>query len=887
MGTVLLKSKLRFPIRPAEMVARPALRAALQEAVEKHKLVLIQAPAGYGKTILLADWAHVTHLPVAWLSVTGEEASIDRFLRYLLAAWEIVQPEVVEAPVGLLLGSQAPDIQEALISFLNAAEQAPGQLAFVLDDYHLVEDSAIHSAMTFLLDHLPPNVHFVMASRGEPPLPLARYRARRQLFELRANDLRFTRAESAAFLSQVARLTLSPEEISTLHTNTEGWVAGLQLAALTIQRTGKALDQPAVHGGQRYIVDYLSEDVLARLPEVLQDFLVKTSILDQLCASLCEQVTGITGSQAMLESLEQQNLFIIPLDDRRAWYRYHALFGAFLQTRLNQRPAEESSRLHGRAARWYLAHDLPEPAFQHALAGRHIDVLIQIFDRYINALLMGGEMRVVERWIADIPAEWEAAYPVLGLARAGYLAFSGAFDACFRCIDEVEENLAEVENEDTHWQMARVTAVRCMMACTVNELSLALAYASQALEALPEDDLSFRPSIYAALGDTYRKSGDWQAAKECYLKVLDFSQSPVVKVQAVHAYGALADLALRQGRLREADGYWNHALAIIRDQSSWGNFSLPVIGWVYTRMGELLYERNELKQAWDYLARGLEYAEMGGDVRALIASYLDACRFKLAEGNLQAAEAYLERARPLVEQAPFPEWTSRFERSQLELWLAQDELREAVQWAETLGRNQERLVGPESETSQLALGRVLIEKGDPEALLQAKKILEPLSEAAQKEGRMGVVIEALALLALAEWKRAARPAALTALEQALRLAEPEGYIRLFADLGLPIGRLLQEAFSRGVMPGAIEKILLAFRTEFSLQAKSPLPGPLTDREREILERIAAGLTNREIAEELVIAPETVKKHAGNIYNKLGVSSRTQAVAKAKALNWML
>jgi LuxR family maltose regulon positive regulatory protein len=498
-----------------------------------------------------------------------------------------------------------------------------------------------------------------------------------------------------------------------------------------------------------------------------------------------------------------------------------------------------------------------------------------------------GELRVVERWIDSIPAEWVAAYPVLSLARAGYLAFSGAFEACFRCLDEVEESLHPLEDEDAHWQMARVTAVRCMMACTVDKLSQALAYGSQALETLPEDDLGFRPSIYGALGDTYRKSGDWQAARECYLKVLDFGQSPRIQIPAVHAYGALADLALRQGHLREAESYWGKALAFIRDQASWGDFQLPVIGWVYTRMGELFYERNDLTQARDYITRGLQYAEMGGDVRALIAGYLDACRLKLAEGDSLAAETYLEHARSLVEQAPFPEWTSRFEHDQLGLWLARNDLPAVVRWTEALEQNQALTPGPESASIQLALGRGLIETGDADALARAKGILESLSEAAQKEGRIGLVIEALALLAMLEWKRGARLAALTPLEKALRLAQPEGYLRLFADLGPLLGRLLQEAQSRGVMPEMIAKLLPVFYIDLPFQEQSSLPEPLTDRELEILGRIAAGLTNQEIAAELFISPETVKKHASNIYAKLGVSSRTQAVARAKTLNWML
>ncbi len=885
MGTNLLKSKLHFPIEPAEMVSRPHLRTALEGTIMRHKLLLVSAPAGYGKTTLLAEWARTSSLPVAWLSITGEEDDVVRFLRYVLAAWETVQPDIVETPLGILLGSQSPDIQSVLSAFLNSADRATSHLAFVLDDYHLVEEPAIHEAVTFLLDHLPPTAHFILASRSEPPLPLARYRARRQLLELQANDLHFTQEESAEFLSQFTGLDLSPDEVSSLYLHTEGWIAGLQLAALSLRRGYRIkAGIPLVSGKQRFIADYLAQDVLDQLPADIQDFLLKTSLLDRLCGSLCEAVTGQVGGQVMLETLERENLFLLPLDDQREWYRYHSLFGEFLQVELEKRLPGEASRLHSRAARWYLAHDLPEQAFQHAHAANDVELVVQILDLYLNAKLLAGEIRVVERWIDSLPAEWYFAYPVLGLARAGFLAFTGAFEACVRCVDEVEQRLVPVESEETRWQLARVTAVRCLMACTQNDLSLALTYARQALQDLPEENLGFRPGIYAALGDAYRQNGRWEEAKECYLKVLDYTNAPAVRAQSAHVFGALADLALRQGRLRKADGYWNKALAAIQDQSTWGSYPLPVIGWVYIRMGEILYEWNQLAGAWDHLSQGLERAKLGGDVRAQIAGYIIVARLKLSEGDVQVAATYLEQARPLVDQASFPDWTSRFERLQLELWLAQDKLQSALHWADEKLQSNKPEARPGNENTQLAMARVLIFKGDTQSLQRAKSLIARLIEAADREGRMGVAIEALALQALAGWKRGERPGAMTALENALRLAEPEDYVRLFADLGLPMARLLQAARSRSVLPDYVEQLLSAFTDGLATPVESTLPEPLTPREQEVLELVAAGLTNREISEELVISPETVKKHTGNIYGKLGVSNRTQAVARARELD---
>ena len=480
---------------------------------------------------------------------------------------------------------------------------------------------------------------------------------------------------------------------------------------------------------------------------------------------------------------------------------------------------------------------------------------------------------------------WYDSYPALRLGQAFFLGITGAFDACVRCLDEVEQRLALAESEQARWLMARVTAQHCFLACVQNELAEAQAYGNRALRDLREEDVAFRAGIHHSLGDTYRQNGRWEEARANYLEVLNLPNHPAFRIESVHVFGALADLDLRQGELLNAAAYWRKALAAIQDQANWGNLPLPLAGWVYIRMGEILYEWNQLAEAGDHVARGLKRAELGGDVQARIAGYLVTSRLKLTENDIEAAAAYLELARPLVEQAPFPDWTSRFERLQVELWLAQDRLRAAVIWADERLQSG-RLEGrPESEAAHLAVARVLIVKGDAPAIERAKALLKDLIEAAEGEGRTGLSIESLALQALAEWKRSERAGAMTALERALRLAEPEGYTRLFVDLGLPMARLLQEARSRTVMPDYVDQLLAAFGAglSFPAHAEAALPEPLSPREQEILERLAAGLTNREIAEQLVISAETVKKHTGSIYGKLGVRSRTEAAAKARVL----
>jgi LuxR family maltose regulon positive regulatory protein len=882
---IILESKVQIPVRPQNFILRTRLRETLESKITQSRLALVCAPAGYGKTILLADWARASSLPVAWLSMTGEEQDVESFLRYLFAAWEKVQPKITETPLGILLESNSLNTKAVLSEFLNAAGQAPDHLAFVLDDFHLIDDKDIYEAVAFLLDHLPSNLHFVLAGRSEPPLPLARYRAHDQLVEIRIDDLRCTREESATFLNRSMGLTLASDRVDSLHKDTEGWIAGLQLAALTLQSHPEEDndDIQLVSGRDRFIADYLAEDVLERLPADTQDFLMKTSLLDRLYGPLCEAVTGVKEGQDILERLERENLFLVPLDVRREWFRYHQLFADFLYQELNRRHPQLVPDLHRRAARWYLAHDLPDEALRHAIACQDARLVIQIGEQYFEAKLLSGEARVLTRWLDSFPERWQFEYPLIGLFRVAALLFTGALEDSTRYIDGVEQRLVLEENEETRWSLARVSAVRCSIACFQNDLARAESYANRALQDLPEEDHAFRAAIHHALGDTYRRNGLWQEARTCYLRVLDQVHTPTFRIRSVHVFGALADLELQQGRLRESATLWKKALAVIEARESRGTFPLPLIGWVYLRMGEILYEWNELEKAAEYLSEGLERSKLGGDVRAMIAGHLLDGYLKLASSHIAEAAECLEQARVWAENAPFPDWIGRFGRFQLEVWLAQDRLRSAVDWADAMLQD-DRFEGQlESETAQLAMVRALIVRGDPASLGRAKTSLRDLIEAAEGEGRTGVQIEALALQALADWKRGEQPDAMIHLENALRLAEPEGYVRLFVDLGPLMARLLQEAHARGMMPEYIKVLLAAFGGGISTSRESPLPEPLTPREQETLNLIAAGLTNQEIAEQLVVSLETVKKHAARIYNKLGVRSRTQAAARAREL----
>ncbi|MBW7882619.1 MAG: tetratricopeptide repeat protein [Caldilineaceae bacterium] len=885
MHSPLLETKLQIPLKHHHLLRRPRLVDALEQALPHHKLISVAAPAGYGKTTFLAQWARSSSSSIGWLSLGAEENDVERFLRYLVSAWAAVQPGILESKLGTLLGAMAPDREAVLTAFINVANDISDHSAIVLDDYHLIADGSIHAAMAFLLDHLPPTLHFVVAGRAHPQLPLARYRARHELMEFGADDLSFWLEETADFLTGVMGLDLTSDEIGRLQSQLEGWIAGLQLVALARGRHVTWADHVAASGRHRFLADYLSEDVLDPLPEEVRRFLLHTSILERLCGPLCDAVTGQEDGQTTLETLEKENLFLVPLDEKREWYRYHRLFVDFLREELVRRDATQVADLQRRAARWHLNQDLPEQAFHHAVEGEDPGLVLQILERYFVVKLLGGEVKIVEQWLDSLPAAWLARYPTILLARAGTQLMTGQYDACSRSLDEAER-LAHTQREDAGLHRARVTAMRCNIACFQNDLERAEILAEQALQGLPVDDVGFRPGIYGALGDTYRRNGRWQEAKASYLKLLDHSHAPSFPILAVHVFGALADLALRQGHLQDAATYWEKALAFVQDQTTWGTYPLPLIGWVYIRIGELLYERNELAAAWDHLVRGLERAELGGDVRALIAGYLNAARLKQTAGEVDAAAAYLERARAQMEHAQFPHWFSRFERLQAELWLAQNRYREAIAWAGATLADAALAHRPDGDVALLAVASVHIRTGDAPTVERAVTLLENLILAAEAEGREGIQIEALALKALAQWRRGARPEAMATLERALRMAEPHGYVRLFADYGLSMARLLQNARSRNVNKTYVEKLLAACGagSAISALAEPKVPEPLTAREQQVLQLMAAGLTNPEIAEQLVISRQTVKKHASAIYGKLGVHGRTAAAARARELN---
>ncbi|MBI2940905.1 MAG: helix-turn-helix transcriptional regulator [Chloroflexi bacterium] len=892
MTIPLLATRLAVPPRRPGLVARPGLIERLNQLVDR-KLALISAPAGFGKTTFLVDWARRAELPVAWLSMDEGDDDVARFLGCVVAAWAAIEAEIRDRPLGLLAGSLSPPVDRLLSTLLDEAAARPGHFALVLDDYHLVTEPAIHDALAFVVEHLPPQMHLVISGRTDPPLPLARLRARGQLIELRADDLRFTTDQAVELFRHVAGFDLAAADVAALTLRTEGWIAGLQLAALSL-RGGSPLSHQveAVSGSDRHIADYLAAEVLGQQPEEIRAFLQRTAILERLSGPLCDAVTGRADGQAVLEALDRANLFLVPLDNRRQWYRYHQLFAEFLRSHLEKTSADEVTTLHRRASAWYADNGFPDEAFRHAVSGQDFERAARVVEEYFALKLGYGQYRIVGEWLQSLPGQLLTTRPLLGIGRALFLMFAGQPTTCLKRLEEVERHLnADVPEPacDTRVQLARVASTRAILACFENDLERVVKLANQAFQGLPEDDLFFRFAVNIALGDAYRRSSQWLSAVEPYQAALRIARRAPIPFIGVHPLSALGDLSMMRGQLRRAGEFRREALHLISDQANRAGVAVPLMGWAHIRMGELLYEWNDLPTALHHLQQGAQLAELGGDTQALVFGHLAIGKVRLARGDVEGAFEEILRVKPLVEAAEMPEWGTQLHQFHVRIWLAQGNLPAANGWVEEtrFGVDDERTY--RYEIARVALAQVLIAQGERGAgantLDRALVLLGRLLQLAEAAGRMAVVVEALALEALAQRARGDSSRAFVALERALRLAEPEGYVRLFVDLGPAMAALLHEAHARGLSPDYLTRLLAAFGAArpVSVPTSSPLVDPLSAREIEVLRLVAAGLSNREIADALVIAVGTVKRHVATVYEKLGVNSRTQALARAREL----
>jgi LuxR family transcriptional regulator, maltose regulon positive regulatory protein len=928
----LVETKLYAPRRRRGVVPRPRLAERLRRGADA-QLTLVSAPAGFGKTTLLTEWltaAPANGASVAWLSLDPRDNDPTTFWAYLIAALQTVAPGVGADASGLLQSPQSPPIEAVLAALLNELSALSTDVLVVLDDYHVIDARDIQDGMVFLLDHLPPGLHLVIASRADPALPLARLRARGELVELRAADLRFTPDETAAYLNEAMGLDLTAEDVELLERRTEGWIAALQLAALSLQgRDDRAAFITAFTGNDRYVVDYLVEEVLQGQPEPVRTFLLQTSILDRLCAPLCDVVTGQAGGKAMLTTLERGNLFVVPLDDERRWYRYHHLFADVLRAHLCEEQPDQVSHLHARASTWYEHNGEPTEAIRHALASDDLARAAGLVELAVPAMRRRRQEATLLGWFAALPDELIRRRPVLSVSYAGALLACGELEGVEARLRDAERwldgtaDLAErharpaaasaemvVMHEEAFRRLPGSIAVyRAARALALANVPETLHYARGALDLAAKDDHFRRGAAARLLGLACWASGDLETAHRTYADGMTHLQMAGNIADAVGGAIALADIRIAQGRLREAMHTYERALRLATEQGEpvlrgpadmdlqdsycrghGGRGERVVRGTadIYVGMSGLHRERDDLEAAGQHLLRSQELGEHTGFPQNRYRWRVAMARIREARGDLDGAVALLDEAKRLYVSDFYPD-VRPVAALRARVRVAQGGLGEALDWAREQGLSANDDLSYVREFEHITLARLLLARYTRDrvdgSLREAICLLERLLHAADAGERAGSVIEILVLLAVAHQIQGDLAAALAPLERALALAEPEGYVRMFVDEGPPMAALLEAAGRRGIAPGYVGQLLAALRAEHRppLKRDSIQVEPLSARELEVLRLLRTDLDGPDIARELTVSLSTMRTHTRSIFNKLGVSSRRAAVRRAEEL----
>ena len=860
-------------------------------------LTIVSAPAGFGKTTLLGEWlaGAAQAVPAAWLSLDEDDNDPVRFLTYIVAAINRVQKSVGSAALALLRSPLPPPTKAVFTSLLNDLGSVPGDLFLVLDDYHTIDSPAVHDAVTFLLGNLPPQIHLVIATRSDPPLPLSRLRARDQLVELRGPELLFTLEEAETFLNRVMSLDLSVGDVAALRSSTEGWIAGLQLVAVSLQgRQDVASLVAKVTGAHRYVVDYLVDEVLSRQPEEDRLFLLRTSILSELAGPLCDAVTGRRDSAAVLVRMERANLFVTPLDEERRHYRYHHLFAECLRSRLEAQEPGLAPELHRRASRWYEQQRRGDEAIGHALAALDFEAAARLVEDQAPRLLGQGGIVALLNWANRLPEVLVRARPRLSILVGRALALGGQVEAAESYLQSAEGTLAGLPEPDARLLQGQIAAVRGSIAAERADTQRAIEYARQALSRLPHTEAFMRSLAAFNLGDAYLLTGAVVAASAAFADAVDLSLSSGSLHMGTMSSAYLARTLLLRGRLREAERACERALTVAAGVSEAPERVVPTLGILYAYLGHLRRERDDLAGAGGYLGQALELGEQSGYVEVLAATYWALAQLHRAQADVQAGLAMIERAIETVNGQSLTVMRRLLLAERADLMVALDRLEDAERWAREHRVGEVVEFGLPHERECLSLVRLRLARGE---VGEAIELLARLLGPAEAAGRYGSVIEVLALQALALHENGKRTAALSALERALMLAEPEGYIRTFADHAEPMGALLREVAAREIAPRYVARLLVAIASPGQSTAEptagqaaasdrrsAVLPGDaglLTAREVDVLRLLAGGASNQRIAEALTVSVGTVKAHISHILGKVGAHNRTEAVARAR------
>ena len=890
MSAPILATKLYAPPPRPRLVFRPRLIDQLNEGLRSsRKLTLISAPAGFGKTTLVSEWITDCGRPTAWLSLDEGDNDPTQFLIYLVAALQTIVPNIGEGVLVVMQSPQPPSIESILTTLLNEITTIPDNFVLVLDDYHLTDSKAVDNALTFLLKHLPPQMHLVITTREDPQLPLARLRSHDQLTELRVADLRFTSSEAAEFINQIMGLNLSAEDIAALEARTEGWIAGLQLAAISMQGHQDTTNFiKSFTGTHHFVLDYLVEEVLYQQPENIQKFLLQTSILDRLCGPLCDAVLldPSASGQDTLEYIEQANLFIVPLDTERRWYRYHHLFADLLRQRLGQsHTPEEIAQYHICASEWFEYNGDIGEAFHHAVAVADFERAARLLESSWLSMDETFQTGTWLGWANQLPLNVRRLRPVL-LTQIGWsymdagnvmLSESSLRDA-ENSLKRPREELVIVEAEQFRTLPARIAFARAYNAQTQNRFDDVVRYVETALDIIPHEDQYMQAQASSILSTTYWASGELDKSFELMSNWVNAAQQAGNIVFAVAASFGKADILITQGRLRDAMQVYQTALSLAAEHGAEQHTAHHHLG-----LGLLHHEMGEDEPAAHHLQKAFELGRQTTIVDWMYRKSLAQAYLKESEGDLRSALELLNDAQRFYVRTPIPNLRP-VEAMQARIHIKQNHLNKAQAWAHQSGLSLQEKPIFLNEFGYLTFARIMLAENQNDQHFQTMlQMLESLLKQAESQNRLRSRIDILITQALAfSAKDSAK--ALAALEQALTLAEPEGYLRLFVDEGKPMAELLSK-FKSSKLQQYANGILAALTpslhpSSFSIQ---PLIDPLSDRELEVLRLIAQGLSNQEITQKLVVALSTVKGHNLRIFAKLQAKSRTEAVARAREL----
>jgi LuxR family maltose regulon positive regulatory protein len=901
----LVATKLRRPVVPARRVQRPQLLRLLNGGLAAgHPLTLVSAPAGFGKTLCVSEWASTLAAPVAWLSLEAEDDEPGRFFTYVIAALQQLNADLGREIGRVLRSGQLPPadiIQAELLNDLLAWDQRG---VLLLDDFHVIQDRFILQVLEKLIANLPPAVQIVLLTREDPPLPLARLRANNQLTEVRASDLRFTDREAAQFLNEVLGLALSPIDIAALAERTEGWIVGLQLAGFSLRdRANPSGFIAALSGQQRFILSYLTEEVLQRQPLEIQQFLLQTSILDKLNGEVCDAVTGRADGAQLLDRVLKANLFLIALDDEQRWYRYHHLFVDLLRDQQRAQHLDQAE-LHRRASRWYAQANMPHEAIHHALAAADYAWAVQLIEHHATDMLMQWYGKTVEDWLRALPPEWSRHSPRTNLAFAWMHVLHGHFEPALLYVTRLQEIFATTQSEEAALQ-AEWLALQATLINAQGKPLESLALAEQALQIVPEHEARVRSQIYLAMAGAYQQLDDYEHVVDAYQRLIEYGRSTANVIVELSGVSGLALLALQHGQLRLA---FNLAAQAIERMERSGSLP-PIAAAVYGELGEVRYQWNQIDQARRHFQRAVEVSVLSGYSDA--AAYFGVVRSRLLqiEGDLDGAAREIQTVVDLMQTSAPAAVREEVIAQQVRVLLAQDRLTAAENvlqpWATfTPGKlsihdleTAHTITYPRGLIANSAL-RVMLHRAqaahDAAGLRAGIELADRLIDLAQQGQYNPIALVALLLRARMQAAIGDSAASLADVLRALELAEPEGGILIFVDEGEAIRSLLRAVADRAATPDRLQtyarELLAAFPatdqtappSEISVAADQ-LIEPLSKRELEILQLIGEGYANQEIADRLVITLHTVKKHSSNIFTKLGVTSRTQAVARARQL----